>query len=683
MAQDLYVTKEEMAQVEALNGKGGAGTSGAVDMEDARKQWLDHHLAAGEYDKALGMCVEDADYTRVHEAEEAKRVEWFKWACDAKDVVKAAKWAVTDEELAEVEKVKIAAKVAKGDYTGARKLAKTPEAQAAVEADEEAARLEWLRFYQESGEYKKALEYTVTDEEAAAVAAHEDARNEAARLEWLAHHKATGNYSKARSLVVDEAEASEVDAAEEAGRKEWLAHTVASADWKAARGFCVNEEEEAMVAAAEVAHKESTRKLRFEEALTSGKYDTAQKYSTSEDEVRAWMGWPHGRLAACGRHWGRPLAAETTRQMRESRAHFAPAEALVGAGDSIPDRALNLSLLRWQPRVRSRPWLTPVPNIAPARSTRHDTPTPASRLTAPLPRPLPRPACPLQRAAIEAQKETDRLAWLDYAIAKGEWNTALSYAISIEEEQKVKAAEEKAAEEARMEWMKYHAEKGDYKKAMDMAVGDGDATYIEGCKEAARVAKLNECKSRGAYTQAKKHATAAEAVAIDAEVETKAEANRKEWIEYYKKTSDYDNALALCVSPEEEASTTAAFESARIEHLKQQVELGKYAVAKEYAITDAEMQMIEQAEEAKAEESRLEWIKYYKDTHDYSNAEQYVVTDAELADVQQAKQAYLEKCRVTWRDHYTTVGDYDNATKYVVSNAEAAELDAKFEGRRK
>jgi anti-sigma28 factor (negative regulator of flagellin synthesis) len=253
----------------------------------------------------------------------------------------------------------------------------------------------------------------------------------------------------------------------------------------------------------------------------------------------------------------------------------------------------------------------------------------------------------------------------------------------VEEELKVKAAEEAAAEAARVEWMKYYAEKGDYKRAMDLAVEDGDATYIEACKEAARVAKLDECKSRGAYTQAKKYATAAEAVDIDAEVEAKAEANRKEWIEYYTKTSDYDNALALCVSTEEEASMTEVFESMRVAHLKQQVELGKYAIAKQYAITEGELQMIEQSEEAKAEEARLAWLKHYTDTHDYRSAEQYVVTDAELAAVQQAKHEYLEKCRVTWRDHYTTVGDYDNAVKYVVSNAEAAELLVKFEGRRK
>jgi hypothetical protein len=287
MAQDLYVTKEEMMQVQALKAKGGAGAS--VDMEEARKQWLDHHIEAGEYDKALQMCVEDADYTRVHEAEEAKRKEWFQWACDAKDPVKAAKWAVTDEELAQVEKVKIAAKVAKGDYVGARKLAKTPEEEAAVEADEEKARLEWLDFYQESGQYKKALEYAVTEQEIAAVAAHEDARNEAARLEWLAHHKSTGNYSKARSLVVDDEEAASVDAAEEAGRKEWLAHAMTSADWKGALGFCVSEEEEAMVAEAERAHKEGSRKRNFDIALTGGKYGAAQKYATNEEEVRAEM----------------------------------------------------------------------------------------------------------------------------------------------------------------------------------------------------------------------------------------------------------------------------------------------------------------------------------------------------------------------------------------------------------
>jgi hypothetical protein len=253
----------------------------------------------------------------------------------------------------------------------------------------------------------------------------------------------------------------------------------------------------------------------------------------------------------------------------------------------------------------------------------------------------------------------------------------------MEEESKVKAAEEAAAEAARIEWMKYHAEKGDYKKAMELAVEDGDATYIEVCKEKARLAKVDQCKSRGAYVQAKKHATAEEAAAIDAEVEAKAEANRKEWIEYYTKTSDYDNALALCVTPEEEASTTAAFEKMRIEHLQQQVVMGKYAIAKQYAITDAELQMIEQAEEAKAEEARLEWLLHYTATHDYANAEQYVVTDAELAAVQQAKVTYHEKCRVTWRDHYMKVGDYDNATKYIVSNAEAILLDAHFETKRK
>eukprot|EP00967_Tisochrysis_lutea_P100578 scaffold150167_cov35-Tisochrysis_lutea.AAC.1 len=205
MAEDLYVTKEEMEQVKALKSKGAS--SSAVDMEDARKQWLEHHIKAGEFDKALQMCVEDADYTRVHEAEEAKRIEWFNWACDNNDVAKASQWAVTEEEFARVEKVKVAAKVAKGDYTGAKKIAKTAEDEAEVEANEEAARLEWLEYYKGAGQYSKALTYAVDANEEAAIAAHQEARNETARLEWLGHFTKVGQYDKARNLVVSAAEA--------------------------------------------------------------------------------------------------------------------------------------------------------------------------------------------------------------------------------------------------------------------------------------------------------------------------------------------------------------------------------------------------------------------------------------------------------------------------------------------
>ena len=49
-------------------------------------QWLAHHIETGDYAKALQMCVQDSDYASVHDAEEAKRIEWFEHACATNDV---------------------------------------------------------------------------------------------------------------------------------------------------------------------------------------------------------------------------------------------------------------------------------------------------------------------------------------------------------------------------------------------------------------------------------------------------------------------------------------------------------------------------------------------------------------------------------------------------------------------
>merc|ERR1719163_1619487 len=227
--------------------------------EEARVKWLEFHVKAGEYENALQMCVDDKDYALVHDAQEANRGEWLAHSLASEDVYSAGNYAVTEEELAAVEDLKIKKELKAGNYGKAKKLAKTPAQHELVDASEEAARKVWLDYHTQAGEFKEAGKYTMSDGEAAALKAAEAAYHESERATTFEAALAAGKYEQAKKLASGEAELAQLDAKREADRKEWFNYSMDTGDFKNCYVYAISEEEEAAVKAAEEAYPEKCR----------------------------------------------------------------------------------------------------------------------------------------------------------------------------------------------------------------------------------------------------------------------------------------------------------------------------------------------------------------------------------------------------------------------------------------
>uniref|UniRef100_A0A7S0Q980 Uncharacterized protein n=1 Tax=Coccolithus braarudii TaxID=221442 RepID=A0A7S0Q980_9EUKA len=100
------------------------------------------------------------------------------------------------------------------------------------------------------------------------------------------------------------------------------------------------------------------------------------------------------------------------------------------------------------------------------------------------------------------------------------------------------------------------------------------------------------------------------------------EVARLEWFEYYKKTGDFDQALDMAISPDEEESVKKARQAAEA---PQEVHL---AATKVQARLRGHMTRTDQQEGA-----RLEWLEYYKSMGQFELAREVCVTPDEEAEI--------------------------------------------------
>lgn len=101
--------------------------------------------------------VADAEYGKL----EKGRTEWFSHHLSLSEYKKAAKYAVTDEEKAE------------------------------ITACQEKDRLAWYKYSIDTGKYARALEYAVSAEEEAGVAKAQLDAQETGRIEWMQYFAST------------------------------------------------------------------------------------------------------------------------------------------------------------------------------------------------------------------------------------------------------------------------------------------------------------------------------------------------------------------------------------------------------------------------------------------------------------------------------------------------------------
>jgi len=138
--------------------------------------------------------------------------------------------------------------------------------KAARDSMQEDARLEWLRYFCDSGEFDKALNLCINASEEAlvmdlrsrwsaaamnaaaisvqsALRGHFDRRElqESARLEWLTYYKAAGEFEKAKTLCISPAEEAEV--AQKMAATMSFETAIQGHEWDIARSLAASDEE--------------------------------------------------------------------------------------------------------------------------------------------------------------------------------------------------------------------------------------------------------------------------------------------------------------------------------------------------------------------------------------------------------------------------------------------------------
>jgi hypothetical protein len=212
LANELWVTPEEKAICDGLKTPAPAGE---VDVEEARCAWLDYHIAEGEFGKAEEMCVGPEDFAKVSAAQDAARTEWRDYEMSCGNYKTAMSYSVTDEEIAECEQAMFKKECETGSYKRALKQAKTPEQVAEVEKYQEAGRVAWMEYHAACGDTSAALKYAVTDEEEEKCKQAGIDKCESNRKEWLAYYTEKGDYRKAEECCVEPAEYEAVAAKKE------------------------------------------------------------------------------------------------------------------------------------------------------------------------------------------------------------------------------------------------------------------------------------------------------------------------------------------------------------------------------------------------------------------------------------------------------------------------------------
>ena len=169
---------------------------------------------------------------------------------------------------------------------------------AARNDQQEAARLQWMKYYLDLAEWDEALALAVTAEEEAQVAARRsgNSNEEEGRQKWLKHYLATRNFKEAEALVVTPEEAAQVLKAKasatlgcfgvcvgdkelvEAQRREMFAEAIRDYNWQVAETLANSPLELQDI---------SDSKLRvsvFEQALRDGDYKMAAEYAITNKE---------------------------------------------------------------------------------------------------------------------------------------------------------------------------------------------------------------------------------------------------------------------------------------------------------------------------------------------------------------------------------------------------------------
>merc|ERR1719424_819999 len=114
----------------------------------------------------------------------------------------------------------------------------------------------------ETGSYKRALKQAKTPEQVAEEEKYKQAgidKCESNRKEWLGYYTEKGDYRKAEECCVEPAEYEAVAAKKEEDRKAWLKYAIETADYKSAEQYAVDEAEAAEVAASKAAYPEVCR----------------------------------------------------------------------------------------------------------------------------------------------------------------------------------------------------------------------------------------------------------------------------------------------------------------------------------------------------------------------------------------------------------------------------------------
>ena len=338
-------------------------------------------------------------------------------------------------------------------------------------------------------------------------------------------------------------------------------------------------------------------------------------------------------------------------------------------------------------------------------------------------------------AARDAKQEAARKQWLRYYAAAGEWESALELAVSEDEEALVQVARaaieapeattaaaiklqssfrgltarQTKQEEARMQWLEYHTEMGEWDAALALAVTEVEVAEITDTRAAAEAHETS-----GAATQPSPPSLPPplEMAAIKLQSsfrgltarDAKQEAARKQWLRYYAAAGEWESALELAVSEDEEAL----------------VQVARAAIEAPEATTAAAIKLQSSfrgltARQTKQEEARMQWLEYHTEMGEWDAALALAVTEVEVAEITDtraaaeahetsgaatqpsppslppplemaaiklqssfrgltARNAKQEAGRRQWLEYYMTVSEWESALELAVTDDEVAAI---------
>mmetsp|Transcript_16410 Transcript_16410/g.34812 ORF Transcript_16410/g.34812 Transcript_16410/m.34812 type:complete len:734 (-) Transcript_16410:841-3042(-) len=194
---DKKKSEEDLAATKLQSIIRGKNTR-AQRQEENRVEWFKYYLSIRNFEEAKKLAVSPEDFAKIEEAmappkpedlaatkvqsiirgrktreemQEASRLEWYNFYLKSGDFAKAMEMAVSPDEEAQVKLYQEMANPKEDLLKAATKLQSATRGHLARTETQEAARIEWLRFYIEAENYEKAKELVVTQEEDEAVEA--------------------------------------------------------------------------------------------------------------------------------------------------------------------------------------------------------------------------------------------------------------------------------------------------------------------------------------------------------------------------------------------------------------------------------------------------------------------------------------------------------------------------------